>query len=400
MELTTRCPECGTIFPVSLEQLQLRKGYIRCIQCAHIFDGFEAVVPAEAARGSASHPQNENMVEPILPRESAASRTPLDNDERPAHQGFYIPPVDSSHADAPQPARPFSIGLDRHAGHTEGTPAVGQHSISAQPSLGHAQADNEPRLPSVVRQRADMQGRSPRAAVSFTIPQPHAGMASEREQVHHEDTEPLMPSQPTTGDRARPGDDAPADDFLFVEPRVERRSDRYQPEFLADVRRPRAWVRPLWAVLILCGLVLLAIQGVYVYRAQLANSMPALRPVLESACERLGCTVPYERRIDAILIAASALRASGPPEGEVSNLTLEVTLRNVHDRPQEWPTLVLDIKDAAGVVVVRRNLPPDIWVPAELRQGPLAAGAEVKIELPVAVRGVRANGYQLDKFFP
>src|SRR5690606_21962923 len=44
MDLTTRCPECDTTFAASLEQLQLRKGYIRCINCAHIFDGFEAVV--------------------------------------------------------------------------------------------------------------------------------------------------------------------------------------------------------------------------------------------------------------------------------------------------------------------------------------------------------------------
>src|SRR5690606_31545883 len=49
MDLTTRCPECNTTFAASLEQLQLRKGYIRCINCAHIFDGFEAVVSPGAA---------------------------------------------------------------------------------------------------------------------------------------------------------------------------------------------------------------------------------------------------------------------------------------------------------------------------------------------------------------
>src|SRR3546814_19683039 len=49
MDLTTRCPECGTTFSASLAQLQLRKGYIRCINCAHIFDGFDAVVSSDAA---------------------------------------------------------------------------------------------------------------------------------------------------------------------------------------------------------------------------------------------------------------------------------------------------------------------------------------------------------------
>ena len=44
MNLTTQCPQCKTAFQASLEELQLRKGYIRCINCAHIFDGYDAVV--------------------------------------------------------------------------------------------------------------------------------------------------------------------------------------------------------------------------------------------------------------------------------------------------------------------------------------------------------------------
>src|SRR5690554_2249196 len=48
MDLTTRCPQCGTTFLASLDQLQLRKGYIRCVKCAHIFDGYEAVVAPDA----------------------------------------------------------------------------------------------------------------------------------------------------------------------------------------------------------------------------------------------------------------------------------------------------------------------------------------------------------------
>ncbi|MGA0585261.1 MAG: zinc-ribbon domain-containing protein, partial [Castellaniella sp.] len=44
MDLTTRCPKCGTVFQAGLSDLQLRKGYIRCVQCAHIFDGYAEVV--------------------------------------------------------------------------------------------------------------------------------------------------------------------------------------------------------------------------------------------------------------------------------------------------------------------------------------------------------------------
>jgi len=46
-KLTTQCPQCGGQFTVSMAQLQLRKGFVRCVHCAHIFDGYETVVPEE-----------------------------------------------------------------------------------------------------------------------------------------------------------------------------------------------------------------------------------------------------------------------------------------------------------------------------------------------------------------
>ena len=250
--------------------------------------------------------------------------------------------------------------------------------------------------------------RSERAAAGpvFTISNPRAKTADRR-------SEPVFGTGGKTASTAGTGPvigsaghgvemegDTEEGDFLFVEPRAGRRSGRYKPEFLDGAPSRRGWMTPVWIVLILCGLAVLVLQGVYVYRAQLANTFPGLRPSLEAACERIACSVPYERRIDAIAITGSALRSSAAPQDDVSSLTLEVTLRNTYERPQEWPTLVLDLKDASGTVVVRRNLAPSVWVPAELRDGPFAAGSEVIVQVPVAVRGLQANGYQLDKFFP
>ena len=405
MELTTRCPECETVFPVSLEQLQLRKGYIRCIQCAHIFDGFEAALPAESSRSTGPAAGRAPVVEPTMPPPPPAAETvvPPAPEDLPAHQGFIIPPADRFRIDDPQPARPFSIGGSRETPPSRGQEPQNEHSIPVGSPFVREDDHNEPRIPSVLRQRGDVRGRTAQAGAAFTISEPAARMAGGRTEPDMGTDESGYPDPPITErpvQDAVPEDEAGADDYLCVEPRAGRRSERYQPEFLVDAQRQRAWMTPVWAILIICGLVLLSVQGVYVYRSQLANSFPGLRPVLESACERLGCSVPYERRIEAIAITASALRSSGPPDGEVSNLTLEVTLRNAYERPQEWPTLVLDLKDASGTVVVRRNLAPEVWVPASLNQGPFAAESEVKVQLPVAVRGLQANGYQLDKFFP
>ncbi len=389
MELRTRCPECETIFPVSLEQLQLRKGYIRCIQCAHIFDGFEEAVPADGPR-NAVH----SLGKPADPKpatepaqafsvggtSAAASATP-----RPFS-------ISAKEQPAPEPARPFSVGAEEQPAPEPARP----FSISVgKPPAGEVY---EPFTISGRGPRAEARPEEPRVApriVAEGRPVPPHGRASEP-QLSARVEPPIIPSEQE--DDVGNTDDN--DDFLYVEPRNARRSERYQPAFMAESRSRRPWMTPVWAVLTLCGLILLAAQGVYVYRAQLANTFPSLRPVLEQACQQLGCLVPYERRIEAIAITGSALRSSGPPEGDVSKLMLEVTLRNTFERPQEWPTLVLDLKDASGTVVVRRNLGPDLWVPAALRDGPFAANSELRVQLPVSVRGLQANGYQIDKFFP
>lgn len=354
MELSTRCPECETVFPVSLEQLQLRKGYIRCVQCANIFDGFEEAVPADGPRANPT----------------AA------------------------------PAQPFSIGASRVAPAAAEPPL--EHSIPAGAPLVTDEAQPEPRIPAVVRQRSDLRQASRPVADPFTISEPALRSNADRE-------EPLVPVH---GQDATPafstswGDDAPQaaqndnDDYLYIEPRHARRSGQYQPEFMAEAQPRRGGLAALWFILTVLGLLLLFAQGIYVYRAQLANNFPNLRPVLESACENLGCTVPYDRRIEAIAITGSALRSSGAPEEGVSQLVLEVVLRNAFERPQEWPTLVLDLKDASGTVVVRRNLGPEIWVPEQQRSAPFAPNSEIKVQVPIMVKGLQANGYQLDKFFP
>lgn len=379
MELNTRCPDCGTVFPVSLEQLQLRKGYIRCVQCAHIFDGFEATVPATAQRTDQHGEPKPAAVEPSIPKQPLKPAEPLPEDP-PAHQPFTIPPPDRTGVDGPQPDRPFSIG-GGPAAPSSPEPAS-EHTFSAPPASALGQAP-EPRIPSVVRQRPEREVGEQAAGPAFTISDP-------RRRRFEPTGEPAFIAETES---------AP-DDSLFIEPLAARRSGRYEPEFMSDGRRQRSWLTPAWAVLIVCGLVLLAVQGAYVYRVQLASSFPSLRPLLETVCERWNCSVPYERQIEAIAITGSALRSSGPPEDDVSQLVLEVTVRNTLERAQEWPALVLDLKDASGAIVVRRNLDADTWVPAALRGGPFAAGSEVKVHVPVAVRGLQPNGYQLDKFFP
>jgi hypothetical protein len=179
---------------------------------------------------------------------------------------------------------------------------------------------------------------------------------------------------------------------------------RAPPEFLdQDRSERRGLMRKIWASACLLGLVALGLQLLYVYRTDIANSMPVMRPVLETVCQPLGCTVGYARRLERIAISSSSLQ---PPTGAAaiddgrSRLVLNLVLRNRYDKPQHWPALVLDLTDLSDTVVVRKVLKPEDYLTPEQLRGPFAPAGELKISVPIEVTGVQVNGYQLDKFFP
>ena len=179
---------------------------------------------------------------------------------------------------------------------------------------------------------------------------------------------------------------------------------RAPPEFLdQDRAERRGLINRLWAGACLAGLIALGLQLLYVYRSDIANSVPALRPVLEAACRPLDCAVGYARRLERIAISSSSLQ---PPTGAAaiddgrSRLVLNLVLRNRYDKPQHWPALVLDLTDLSDTVVVRRVLMPENYLTPEQLRGPFAPAGELKISVPIEVTGVQVNGYQIDKFFP
>lgn len=47
--MITKCPECGTLFRVTPEQLQARQGQVRCGRCMTVFDGVKALTTLQDA---------------------------------------------------------------------------------------------------------------------------------------------------------------------------------------------------------------------------------------------------------------------------------------------------------------------------------------------------------------
>ena len=326
-----------------MQQLQLRKGYIRCINCAHIFDGYEAVVPTSAA-------------EPSVPPAAPAMHVPQGEPNFSA----------SSAPAAAAPGEPrFTVSGPGHAG--SGVPIRVREPASAeQPSF--TLRDTEQRLDD---------GRG------HTVGQAH----SVGRDAHYDDYQDEGYRDTGSG--------------LYVEPRHGHEAG---PEFVHVEARPGGigLGGVFWSLLVLLGLAAAVLQAAYIYRVQIASELPALRPALERYCETLGCTVEYPRRIAQIAIMDSSLQAvrDGQETAQGSRLMLNVVLRNNYDRPQQWPTLSVELVDFSGTVAVRRLLAPSDYLPELSLQRPFPARSEVRVSVPLAVEGVQINGYQLDKFFP
>lgn len=381
MDLTTRCPQCGTIFPATLEQLQLRKGYIRCINCAHIFDGYEAVVsgggrpaavpastpPVAAAPASAAPPSV--AAAPVAPAPTPVMPSVLRQRQAKEEPVFTTPPVSARTlpSESGRPAFSISTG-QRDAGH-----AARQDPIF--------RIDNAaPVRPDPVVMGVTLNPVAARDRGAGAPAEPHIAAVRRRTQ--------LTDSPP-----------GPAS-TIYVEPRTSAQADGDNriSNFMAEEAPHRgAAAKVLWGVLIVAGLLLLLAQLAYVYRAQIANQIPALRPILARACASLDCQIAYSRRIDLISIMNSSLRAS---PSAADSMTLQFTMRNAYDKPQEWPTMVLDLTDFSGTLVVRKNLAPASYLTPDALQQPFAASSEITVGVPIALNGLKVNGYQLGKFFP
>ena len=345
MSLVTRCPNCQSDFIVSLEQLRVHDGLVRCGHCTNIFDG-RAAVESDL---------------PTLTRRAATT----EDSHAVSHQGVVL-----------------------------------QHSEPSAPSVLRRRtqmgAESEHEAPTTGL--TNNWGKLPEAPASSTLtPTGLGGVESVNRPFVASVSEPYY-QDPVP--RSQPGIRVRGEARLRGEDGVS--SGRSVPDFMIDETPLDGLRRALWLILVSAASLLLLVQLSYLYRNELVTRMPALLPLARAACESLKCEVSLVRHLERITIESNALDLApgGEVDGRSSNLTLKFSLRNRYDRAQPWPAVSVEFKDASGTVVIRKILRPDDYLPEHLAKRPLGAGQEVQLSLPIAVNGAQINSVQLDRFFP
>ena len=344
MSLVTRCPKCQSDFMVSLEQLRVHEGLVRCGNCTHIFDGnatLESQVPVLTQRAA-------NLSETSAPIAFSPSKG-IEQD--------------------------FSSPLRR-------VPSTERESgVSRVPNrLSVRGPAQEHSAPSVLRRRAQ------------------TGTELERER------EPTLGVEPTLG--LEPSLERGS--VLRVQGESRSRDEsrpstgRGTPDFLIDESPLDGLRRGLWLLLAVLAGALLLMQLAYVYRNELVTRVPSLLPTARAACAQLRCEVSFVRHLDRISVASITLEqaAASQAEGQSSNLTLKFSMRNRFDKIQPWPHLSVELNDASGTPVIRKVLAPELYLPESLVAKPFGANQEVHLSVPLVVNGLQISSVQLNRFFP
>ena len=143
--------------------------------------------------------------------------------------------------------------------------------------------------------------------------------------------------------------------------------------------------------------LLAAAQLAYLFRTELVIAQPALKPLFEQICARLGCTLPAPRRADLISIESSELN---PDSERAPLLRLNALLRNGATHAQDWPHLELSLTDTSDRPIVRRVLAPADYLPADRQGSEFAAASEQAVSVLVDPTDTNAGGYRLYVFYP
>lgn len=158
----------------------------------------------------------------------------------------------------------------------------------------------------------------------------------------------------------------------------------------------------VWFLATLLALIVLFAQGAIVFRNQLANVAPSLRPKLVQICSFVGCEVGYSRSVRNLVILKPALRnvTAAQAKPEEQSFRLRATIRNNDTIAQPLPSLVLSLKNASESVSARRIISPQQYVLPDVLQRELQPGDEVAIDLPLTTNRTEVAGFELSLFYP
>ena len=157
--------------------------------------------------------------------------------------------------------------------------------------------------------------------------------------------------------------------------------------------------RATWIVASVLLAALLAGQALLAYRAQIAASYPASRPLLERFCQVAQCEVGLPKAADQLVIESSDLQAVDAAKPNLIQLVASVRNRAAID--VAFPAIEVTLTDGQDRPLARRVLLPDQYLAgAQQARAGLRAGDAFSVRLTLDTTELRPVGYRLYLFYP
>jgi predicted Zn finger-like uncharacterized protein len=331
--LVTQCPTCKTRFRVTEVQLGMAAGRVRCGACLAVFVGLEHLVLGAGPR--------------LRPGQSADAAL----DEL----------LDELRHESPKPAREPANDASR------GSADEGDNAAQPPPNPAADATD--------AADDGAMDAATVAGAETAARPAPEvagADVADERDEEFLEESleESLEETFDVSTDTVAPAAPPPvaAPRRSATEPKRVRPAPRAELDLGVDVeelvaapprRRSRGWVLGL---LFICG-VALAAQVLYL-QFDVWSKHPDIRPVYAWLCERLNCTLPQMRALDALVSKNLVVRANPEVPGA---LTVDALIVNEATFAQPFPVIELRFSSMGGNLIAGRRFRPDEYLAGEMQ---------------------------------
>jgi predicted Zn finger-like uncharacterized protein len=162
-------------------------------------------------------------------------------------------------------------------------------------------------------------------------------------------------------------------------------------DFLASEQRAEL----PWSLLTACAAVVLVVQMIYLYSADVASRFPATAPYFDALCTVLRCSLEPAYDPGDLEIIDSDLRADSARE---ETFLLSATLKNGSEDARPYPALEVTLTDEQNKAIARRVFMPHEYLGR--KAGKIAPRAQAELELPLKLTDLNAAGYRLYLFYP
>lgn len=432
--LQTSCPNCGSSFKISQQQLNAAGGHVRCGSCRHVFDAQSRAVKTDSHKPVATHGLSADSRQ--------TGRHTLEGDIGEFSQSFLdlnktgqgtSPFLDMSDLDkslaekeeawtqallddddsgtAKRPDIPDYLSLGENSLQNKVNTTLGDETaldsgveaIDLDVPVEDSKSRNINSLDQFI-ESSDAEKASSNADNSFSSYDDFDFLEeseANREVDEYSDTfEAKLDA--LFGDEDKPITAKEDDPFEGLDDGALAQTShkaaliqQIQTDPLELTLPSKRWKKLKTAGWICLALVLLCLPVLqYIHfnfdeLAQQAN----LRPIFGQVCEKVGCQLPPQK--DISLIKTGNLVVRTHPE-EAGALAIDAVLTNRANYSQPFPVLELLFTDAQGSVIAARAFQPSEYLKGELLGATLMQQRQpVHIALAIQDPGARAVGYAL-----